>query len=342
MNTRSNAVTRMEDGWLQIKVPLPYSLKWVNAYLLPEQDGWTLIDPGLRNEDIEQFWAEVLSELSIAWNEIKSIVITHHHPDHYGLAGWFQQRTGAPVRMSQVALDNANRLWGENETFSGELTDAFLRHGLAEELTDDMRAHMSGFKFKVSPHPVAPIILNPGETTTMGGAEWEVHGGEGHAPGHLIFYDPVGRKLLCGDQVLPDISPNIGWMPGGDPDPLHSFLNSLQELRRLDVRMVYPGHRDPYAKYRQRIDELLEHHERRLLKMAELIGDEEKTAFEVCELLFGTRLRSNTHNLRFALAETIAHLVRMEKRGMVVRLEAPAEPPHGSQSLIRFRRRMEG
>lgn len=324
MNERPSYVSQWESGWLQVKVPLPFSLKWVNAYLLPEgseKKSWTLIDPGLRTEDTEVFWTEVLSELSIDWLDIHSIVITHHHPDHYGMAGWFQEKTGATVWMSQAALDCARRLWGEDETFSEELTEAFLQHGMAEELREEMLAHMRGFRYKVSPQPVNPSILHPGERYRMGDTNWEIFGGEGHAPGHLIFLDKASGKLICGDQVLPDISPNIGWMPGGDPDPLGSFLASLREMRLLEVTMVFPGHREPFLRYRHRIEELLDHHERRLDKMTELIGKDERTAFELCELLFGAHLRRNIHNMRFALAETIAHVIQLEKRGIVVRLE---------------------
>ncbi|MFC5402131.1 MBL fold metallo-hydrolase [Cohnella soli] len=340
MNDRfgDGTVTRLGNGWLQVKVPLPYSLKWVNAYLLPEmgnEDGlkreetcWTLIDPGLRTEEIERFWENVLGENRIEWGHIRSIVVTHHHPDHYGLAGWFQQKTGATVWMSQVALNYAERLWGVNETFSQELTNALIEHGLDAALIDDMLAHMSGFAAKVSPRPTDIQLLGVGETFRMGGIEWRIHGGEGHAPGHLLFHDAGSGQLLCGDQVLPDISPNIGWMPGGDPDPLGSFLDSLRQLEPLDVTFVYPGHRDPFRDYRGRVVELLEHHERRLRKMAELLtdgDDSDKSAFEVCELLFGARLRGNTHNLRFALAETIAHLEHMVRRGTAVRVEGATE-----------------
>ncbi|MFC4600446.1 MBL fold metallo-hydrolase [Cohnella hongkongensis] len=319
MNDR---IKELGGGWLQVKVPLPYSLKWVNAYLLPEGDsGWTLIDPGLRLDETIAFWEETADSGNVAWDRIVNIVVTHHHPDHYGMAGWFQKRTGAPVWMSPVALASANRLWGEGETFSEELTEAFVRHGLVGELEADMRAHLAGFRDKVSPRPEEVRLLSPGETFVMGDVRWEVLGGEGHAPGHLLFYDRESGRLLGGDQVLPDISPNIGWMPGGDPDPLLSFLDSLRRLRPLEVSRVYPGHRDPYVRFRERIDELLDHHERRMRKMAELIGAAEVTAFGLCELLFGARLRSNTHNLRFALAETIAHLVRMEAEGQAVRFE---------------------
>jgi glyoxylase-like metal-dependent hydrolase (beta-lactamase superfamily II) len=332
----SNAVKELTDGWLQVKVPLPFSLKWVNAYLLPEQEGWTMIDPGLHTPETEDFWTEVLTERGIRWQDITTIVLTHHHPDHYGMAGWIQERTGATVYLSQVALESARRLWGEHETFSDELTEAFLQHGMFPEFMEDMKAHMRGFREKVSPQPSDIAILEPGRTFGMGGIEWDILIGEGHAPGHLIFYDSGSGRLLCGDQVLPDISPNIGWMPGGDPDPLGSFLVSLRQMLQLKVTMVFPGHRDPFPSYRQRIEELLEHHELRLMKIADIIGDEERSSFEVCELLFSPRLRSNTHQLRFALAETIAHLIQMERRGIVFRTES--EPSTEGQSFIRYRR----
>ncbi|WP_373231420.1 MBL fold metallo-hydrolase [Cohnella sp.] len=340
MKELSISVTSLEDGWLQVKVPLPFSLKWVNSYLLADEHGWTLIDPGLRTDETIAFWMETLTANKIEWGQIKSIVLTHHHPDHYGLAGWFQQRTGAPVYLSQVALDCAVRLWAERETFSQELTEAFLQHGMVPELLGDMSEHMQGFRTKVSPQPQAMNILHAGQVFRMGGLPWEIIGGEGHAPGHLSFYNRDSGKLICGDQVLPDISPNIGWMPEGDPDPLGSYLYSLRGMLPLEVTMAYPGHRNPFQQFTQRIEELLEHHERRLLKMLELFGDHDISAFEVCELLFSTRLRSNAHQLRFALAETIAHIIQLENRGIVVRSDTGfAMEGLGGRFLIRYRRK---
>ncbi|XID93574.1 MBL fold metallo-hydrolase [Paenibacillaceae bacterium WGS1546] len=333
---KATATVELADGWLQARVPLPFSLKWVNAYLLPERSGWTMIDPGLRTEEAEAFWTAALAERGIRWQDIGRIVLTHHHPDHYGMAGWMQERTGGQVWMSEVALDNAIRLWGEGETFTEEMTEAFLTHGLASELEDRIREHLSGFRSKVSPSPAEAKKLSPGGKFAMGGVEWDIHGGEGHAPGHLLFHDPGSGKLICGDQALPDITPNIGWMPGGDPDPLLSYLDSLRRLSLLEVRMAYPGHRDPYPGFRARVAELLDHHERRLRKMAESIGEPASTAFEICEALFGVRLRENPHNLRFALAETIAHLVRLENTGDVVRTEAAT--PGGMRPVIRYRK----
>ncbi|WP_052476014.1 MBL fold metallo-hydrolase [Cohnella kolymensis] len=333
MEINPNNVIKLTDGWLQLKVPVPFSLKWVNSYLLPEQIGWTLIDPGLRTPATESFWTTALAVNSIRWEDIKRVVVTHHHPDHYGLAGWFQERTGAPVFMSQTAYEAAHRLWGDDEMFSGELTEAFLQNGMLPELAENMNENLLGFHVRVSPHPRDVTFLEAGVDFRMGGLSWETIGGEGHAPGHLSFYHAESGRLICADQVLPDISPNIGWMPGGDPDPLGSYLGSLRELLPLRVETAFPGHRAPFAEFQKRVQELLDHHERRLLKMMELIGSHTLTAFEVCELVFGSRYRDNPHQLRFALAETIAHLLHLERRGTLVRVETD------SAELIRYRRR---
>lgn len=323
MTESKNRWTKLPNGWIQAKVPLPFSLKWVNSYLLPEEDGgWTVIDPGLNTQESVLFWELTLAKCGIEWSQVRRIVLTHHHPDHYGLAGWFQERSGgAPVYISQAALDAAKRLWGDRESFSDELTEAFLAHGLDPELESDMREHLVSFRIKVAPHPTDVRILEPDREFVMGGASWRMIRGDGHGPGHLSFYDPMARRMICGDQVLPNITPNIGWMPGADPDPLGSFMASVDGMRTLDVDMAYPGHRDPFPNFRERAEEMLDHHERRLSRMAELIGGASVTAFETCEMLFGVRLRGNTHNLRFALAETIAHLIMLEIRGIARKAE---------------------
>ena len=329
-------ITRHPNGWIQLKVPLPYALRWVNAYLLPEPaGGWTVIDPGLRSPEVEAFWEEQLTRLNIGWQEIRSIVLTHYHPDHYGLAGWFQQRTGAPVYLSEITRDCAKRLWSEGETYSAQLLHAFYEHGLPDELTDGMNAHMSGVFPQVLPHPKEVRLLPaPGERFAMAGIEWELIGGAGHAPGHISFYDPQGKAILCGDQVLPQITPNIGWMPGSDPDPLGSYLSSLRAMLPLGEAFAYPGHRDPFDGLATRIGEILAHHDRRLRRMAELIGEAGTlTAFEMCERLFGAKIQGNPHNLRFAMAETIAHLIRLELEGAVRR--SVVSSPSG-RNLIRF------
>lgn len=318
MTEKTVETTIWNDGWIQVKIPLPFSLKWVNSYLLPEQNGgYTLIDPGLRTEEAISAWEEVLSRHGIRVEQIIRIVLTHQHPDHYGLAGYFQELTGAPVYMSSRSHHYALRMWGEGSHLDDEFASLFAVHGMPAELTLAIKNNFAGFVNNVTPQPLVNYI-EAGDRLILGGLEWQLIDAPGHATGQLCFYEPINGWMLCGDQVLPRITPNVSIVPGEEEDPLHSFLMSLEDLRQYEVRMAFPGHRDPFAEFSRRIDELQQHHARRLDQMCDLLV-KPLSAFEICEMTFGKRLRENPHNLRFGMAEILAHLYYLERRGRIVR-----------------------
>jgi glyoxylase-like metal-dependent hydrolase (beta-lactamase superfamily II) len=297
---------------VQVKVPLPFSLRWVNSYLLKGPDGYTLIDPGLRTEDAEKHWDAALTELGIAATDIERIVLTHHHPDHYGMAGWFQLRSGAPVLLSGTGLMQARRLWGDGQPMTEQLLSLFRLHGLPAELASPLREHMDGFVPSVSPQPQVTVV-QAGETVRLGGQPYVSIETPGHAAGHLCFYRAETREMFCGDHVLPQISPNVSYLPGGiDENPLASYLASLEQVSRMDVAMAYPGHREPFTTFSKRAEELIRHHGERLALMRAQLA-EGKTAYQVCRDTFGDRL--TLHQLRFAIAETLAHLIWLREAG---------------------------
>ncbi|TVY11862.1 MBL fold metallo-hydrolase [Paenibacillus cremeus] len=309
-----SVVTRHGDV-LQVKVPLPFPLRWVNSYLIRGRSGWTLIDPGLRTANAEAQWDATLAELGIDIQTIERIVLTHHHPDHYGLAGWFQQRSGAPVLLSRTGLEQARLLWGDGQPLTEQLLELFRQHGLPQELREPMREHMGGFVPSVSPQPEV-TVLEAGETIRLGDDEYVSILTPGHAAGHLCFYRAETEVLFCGDHVLPQISPNVSYLPGGiDENPLASYLGSLKEISRLKVSMAFPGHREPFTQLAERAQELIRHHEERLEGMRSLVAGP-MTAYEVCRATFGDRL--SLHQLRFALSETIAHLFWLREEGRLV------------------------
>ncbi|MFS0727327.1 MBL fold metallo-hydrolase [Paenibacillus sp. 1P07SE] len=318
-------VRRWPGDWMQVKVPLPYSLRWVNSYLVPDSRGYTLIDPGLHTPEAVRLWETVLAEHAIDYANIHTILLTHQHPDHYGLAGWFQQRSGAPVRMSAAARAYTLELWNGSPDFAERLTDLYTRHGMPEPLLAGIRAHLESFAALVSPQPQEVLPLAAGEPLELGEEIWEVLDAPGHAFGQLCFYQRQSGILLCGDQVLPDITPNISLVPGGEPDPLASFLASLDALASLPVVRAFPGHRDPFTGFAARIAEIRAHHEQRLSDIAGWLT-EPQSAYEVCQRLFGARAGTDSHNLRFAMAETLAHLQHLTLAGSIVQLEATGAP----------------
>lgn len=297
----------------QVKVPLPFPLGWVNGYLIRGKGGFTVIDPGLHTAESKEVWEREIRQRGMTFADIEQIVLTHHHPDHYGLAGWMQQQSGAPVRMNRAGYEQAQMLWGAGQPLAQHIIDQFEQHGMHSEKLEQMKLHLDSFVSYVSPHPV-PEFLEPGDTVRLGDDDYSIVTADGHAFGHLCFYDDKRHVLFCGDQVLPNISPNISLIPGLDPNPLHSFLHSLTRLSRLPVHIAYPGHRDPFTRFGERCLQLIAHHEERLSHIQKLL-EIPLTGYELCLSLFGDRLPA--HQLRFAMAETLAHTEYLKQRGLI-------------------------
>ena len=133
-----------------------------------------------------------------------------------------------------------------------------------------------------------------------------------------MLYDADDKLLLCGDHVLMKITPNIGRWPDSDPDPLKHFLESLEALKQLDVRLALPGHRWLIRDWQGRLSELIEHHHERLEHTLDALEGGAETVYEVAIEVFKIE-RFTTHEWRFAAAETLAHLERLRAEDKVAR-----------------------
>lgn len=314
-------LTHWEGGMVRVSVPMAPPLKQVNSYLLREPDGrFTLVDPGPHTAEAEEAWHGALQALGLDWDRLAAVVVTHHHPDHYGLAGWMQERTGCRVRMSARAEAEARMSWGGEATLTEALPRLFLWHGMPEDLALGVREHLQGFLPQVTPRPeIEPI--DAAEAVLMGGRSWRPLITGGHAPGHVSLYEAGSGLILCGDAVLPQISPNVGLQPGSDAQPLQSFMAGLRLLGSLEVSRAFPGHREPFTGFADRTSSLLRHHEERLDDAARLLAGGPLSGFAVCEALFRGRIGS-THQLRFAMSEALAHLAELVRRERAAVVEA--------------------
>ncbi|WP_379130726.1 MBL fold metallo-hydrolase [Paenibacillus sp. sgz500958] len=314
---RRAEITKWEGNLIRVSVPMQPPLRRVNSYILPDQNGrLSIVDPGPRSLESELAWEGALEELGYSWSSISGIVVTHHHPDHYGLAGWMQSKTGCRVWMSERAYAETQLMWGEAGGMNKALPDFFVQHGLPDSLVPEMKEHMDSFLTQVSPHAEVSYV-NTSAPFIMGGRDWIPVETGGHAPGHLSFYQRDSGQILCGDAVLPIISPNVSLLPGSDPQPLLTFIESLHKLSEYKTRMAFAGHLDPFEGFNSRIHELLRHHEERLEEAESLLLLGPLNGYGLCSQLFRSRVTS-LHQLRFALSETLAHLKELVRRGRAV------------------------
>jgi glyoxylase-like metal-dependent hydrolase (beta-lactamase superfamily II) len=303
--------SRVSDGVYQVKLPVPFPLKFVASYLVDDGNGWTVIDPGFdyppAREALEAGAADVGLDLE---RDLRRIIVTHLHPDHIGLARWLEERSEAPVWMLEGEIEIARHVWDPNGG-----TEDFVRY-LIRNGMDARTAEPTAGSTKLGVRlPERLIPLRPGDAIGLGGSEARVVHTPGHSDFHFVLHDERRRLLFAGDHLLLEITPNIGLWTYTAPRPLRRYLESLQELRGLGVDLIFPGHGPLFHDLDGRIDELLAHHEERLSVMLAALDGQSATPFEVARRVFPEDLTD--HQLRFALAETLAHLEHLEGDGYV-------------------------
>jgi glyoxylase-like metal-dependent hydrolase (beta-lactamase superfamily II) len=296
----------LPGGIRRLTFPLPMGIRHVHCYLLPGEDGWTLVDTGLGLPDAEERWAPVLRELEAP---IARIVVTHFHPDHAGGGEAAQSLTGAQVLQGRADYEQCEGVWGR-EDWSERLADYLLENGLPEAVAEELR-HESRTLGPFIRWARDPQFLAEGDEVDG----WRVLELPGHSDGHIcLLRDGV---LVAGDHLLGEITPTVGLYPDSRPDPLGDYLASLKRTVALAPTLALPGHGDTVFDPVSRAREIIEHHRKRLDDTAAALAPEPQTAHDVSLKLFGDDLDASGR--RFALAESLAHLEQLVRAGRAVR-----------------------
>lgn len=304
------------DCW-RIRLPLPFRLREVNLYLLKGVDGYTLVDTGLGTPEGRATFDNALEELGIAERDIVRVFVTHMHPDHIGMAG---RRADAGARVTIMAEEEprARYVWGTQ--WLSSWADFTRSHGASEEISEGIVEAVNRLRGFVS-LPERFEYVKDGDIVDAGGRKLRVVWTPGHSDFHYVLVDDAGKAVYCGDQLLPVITPNIGLYPECRPNPLEDYLWSLTRFGRESSYTIYPAHGEPYATLPERIAQLQAHHRERLNGVTAQVKAASNgiTAFEIVKHFWGNRL--TTHEVRFALAEIVAHLEYLRLRGSLAREE---------------------
>ncbi|MCC3357953.1 MBL fold metallo-hydrolase [Bacillus sp. REN16] len=306
-------IEKIEFGGYRIGIPVPFPMKYVYCYLFKQNNGYVLIDVGLNYPAAREMWQEIFDHFEIGPQDIRTIYLTHFHPDHSGLSGWMQEHSGADLFMNEVDARMIELEWGEGNVYVARMKEMVLQHGVPVDLADEITDQMDNLQKNVLPLPASKPI---GDKIEFGEKQWSVIHTPGHSPGHICFFQEEEGILIGGDHVLEKITPNISVMPGACQQPLHEYIDSLRKLKKYPIKKIYPAHHTPVLNVNERIDELIQHHEERLAYIESLA--DHNTTYEIAKILFSYK-ELNSHQWRFAIAETIAHLNYLEREGRITK-----------------------
>lgn len=316
------AVQEIAPGILWFRIPLPFQLDHVNIYLIEDGDGWAVVDTGIKTKKAIDMW-ETLFDGPLKGFKLTKVIVTHHHPDHIGLAGYLCEKSGAPLLTSQTAYMSSRVISLAPQDFGSRYYFDFYRsHGMSEEAAGLVAIQGNEYLKLVDNLPPTFLRLLLGDQLTIGKRQFRVFTGDGHAPEQIMLYSEADKLLFAADQVLEKISPNVSvWAGEPNGDPLGHFLRTLRYLRAEipDDVLVLPGHRRPFHGLHHRCEELEAHHEERCDRIRAACAEKPHSIAELVPILFTRPL--DPHQMSFAFTETLAHANRLIRRGEIEEIE---------------------
>ena len=327
------AAREVAPGVRWLRMPLPFQLDHINLWLLQDaragEPGWTIVDTGIGNAPTRELWDRIFSGLGRDAG-VKSVLLTHYHPDHAGNAAWLCERFGVDLWMTQGEYLTAHAVRDSAAGYTGDaVLEVFRKNGLDEARLGAMVTRKNRYAGLVPDFPQSYRRVIDGDRVRIGGHEWRAIVGYGHAPEHLSLYSPDLNVLIAGDMLLSTISTNVSvWSVDPDGDPLRLFLQSIARYRELpaDV-LVLPSHGKPFRGAHRRVDDLQAHHDARFEELMAVLEDRAASAGDLLPVLFRRPL--DAHQTFFAMGEAIAHLHFLYYAGRVTRAT-------GADGVVRY------
>ncbi|MEL6663941.1 MAG: MBL fold metallo-hydrolase, partial [Pseudomonadota bacterium] len=300
-----------------VRMPLPFSLKFINLWLIDDGESWTIVDTGMPLDETKQAWRDIF-EAKLGGRPVTRVIVTHMHPDHVGNAGWLSRKfPGAELWMSRLEYITCRMLvadTGREAPSAG--TDFYHRAGWTGDQIEVYKSRFGGFGRGVSQMPDAYRRLEDGDMFEMGGETWQVMIGSGHSPEHACLYCAALNLFISGDQILPRISSNVSVFPTEpSANPLADWMASCARLRDAlpEEVLVLPAHNEPFVGAHKRLTHLIDGHETALTRLHGRLSEAPRRIIDTFPALFGRKI--GQEDLGMATGEALAHLNLLIDRG---------------------------
>lgn len=308
-------------GIFLLHLPLPMKPTIVNVYLVRgsrearDDAEWALVDTGIGSVDSIAAFRECLDAAGCRPEQIRKIVITHHHPDHFGCAGPLGELTGAAVYVHPAELQRSEHFMPSERP--QWVMDWFTSQGLPVQRFGRIPKQRDFWQGLYRPAAMDEE-LSDGLVIPVGERRFEIVWTPGHAPGHCVVYLRGERLMIAGDHLLPRITPHVGFGPGSEGNPLGDFIASQRKIQKLDVDAVLPAHGGVIEDHVKRSNQIIQHHYVRLEQILDILRREPRTGYEIARRAFDFGDDSPVTYQFPATFETLAHVEYLRHEGKVV------------------------
>lgn len=304
----------LRTGVYRLAIPLPgaLSMEHINTWIVDEGDSWSLVDCGYDFSPARQAW-QGLERTLFAKKPVNRIVVTHHHVDHSGLAGWLSNRYGAAIYMAEAEFNARCQVFLRQGLWSREEgIDFFERAGLTaveyETVANWLEFNIQGFDRPIGRYRT----LDGLDHLSIGEHAWQVITVRGHSPAHTCLYCENLGVLVAGDNLLPSLAAFVGIEPGDSLafDPLGRFLSDVKQLKELPAdTLVLPAHGAPFIGLHNKLEQV-EQHYRALLEKVLCACAEPSTVMAITRRFFPERIiQKNPFFTVAKVAAVVNHLL---------------------------------
>jgi glyoxylase-like metal-dependent hydrolase (beta-lactamase superfamily II) len=312
---------RVQPGVHRLRLPLPWpGVPHCNAWAVAAGDGVVLFDTGMHQPGSMAHLERALAMCGLSVEDIRLVVCTHAHSDHYGQAATIVKRTGCELWM-HPKYEHMSAYAGDSDAVLARRLEVARQSGVPEEPLRRFAAERKGHESGVAAVIAPDRELLPGVVVETDLGPWTVHETPGHAPSHVCLFQPNRRLLISGDHLLGRISLYFDY--GYSPDPVGEFIASLDVVERLRARLCLPGHGRTFTDVGAHIDGNRKLVGERLDAVSSAIATERLTAFEIVPHVYGASLTPFT--APWFLTETLAMLLHLERLGAAGRIAGEPE-----------------
>jgi glyoxylase-like metal-dependent hydrolase (beta-lactamase superfamily II) len=309
---------RVLPGIWRLRLPLPWpGVPHGNAWAVAADGGIVLFDTGMGGTGRMRQLDLALAQAGFGVEDVRLLVCTHSHTDHYGLAAPICEASGAELWM-HPAWEHVRLLADDPAAALEQRIEVARQSGVPLAGLERYREARKGSETGIDAIRIPDRDLLPGVEVETDLGTWGVYETPGHAPSHVVLHQPERKLLISGDHLLGRTVLFFDY--GHSPDPVGEFLTGLNEIEPLEVDLCLPGHgrtfRDPGAKIaeaRRQVDELLG-------KVRASLGEGDRTAFEIVADIIGAE-NVNSPASAWALQIVLSCLDHMAIAGEVVTVD---------------------